>query len=322
MKKFAMLCLIALIGTSAYAPHTANAAWPERAVRLVVPFPAGSNTDAVARFLGELVTRDLGQPVIVENKAGAQGSLAATEVSRAAPDGYTLLVGTNSTQSANIHLFKQLAYDPARDFVGITQFTLNPLVLVVRPELPVANLDEFIAHARRNPGKLNYGTGNTGSLAAAQMLKEQAGIDALDVPYAGTPQAITDLLAGRLDFMITDVSVTRPHIEAGKLRALGVTTRQPVPSLPGVPTLAQAGLPAYEFVAWGGLFAPTGTPQPVIDRLNQIFVTALQSDAATAFFVRQGQQAVARSPAEFDAYVAQQTELWGKLLAATGRPKQ
>lgn len=317
-KWVALVCLS--LGCVAQAAATSD--YPARPIHLVVPFPAGSTTDAMARFLGERVGKSLGQSVIVENKAGAQGSIAASEVSRAQADGYTLLVGTNSTQSANVHLFKKLPYDPARDFLAITQFTMNPLILVVRPDLPAQNVEQLLIYAKEHPGKLNYGTGNTGSLAAAQMLKDMAGIQAMEVPYAGTPQAITDLLAGRLDFMITDISVTRPYIEAGKLRALAVTPRERVESLPDVPTLAESGLPDYEFVAWGGLFAPAGTPEPVIERLNQAFVQALQSEEAVAFFAKQGQQAAPRTPRAFADYVVAQTDLWGELLAAAGQKKQ
>ncbi|MEI2415862.1 tripartite tricarboxylate transporter substrate binding protein [Orrella sp. JC864] len=311
-----------LLGLAVPAAAWAADDYPSRPIRLVVPFPAGSTTDVMARFLGERVGRTLGQTFIVENKAGAQGSIAAADVSRAAPDGYTLLVGTNSTQSANVHLFKSLPYDPTRDFAAITQFTTNPLVLVIRPDLPPKDLPGFLDYVRQRPGELNYGTGNSGSLAAVQMLKEQAGIDALDVPYAGTPQAMNDLLAGRLDFMITDISVTRPHIEAGKLRPLGVTPPEPSPALPGVPPLAQAGLPGYDFVAWGGLFAPAGTDAAIIDKLNQAFVQALRSDEAAAFFDKQGLQPTPRTPQDFSRYVAEQTELWGRLLSAAGQAKQ
>ena len=257
--KFCVALTVFLSGTTT-AWSAEN--YPERPIRLVVPFPAGSTTDTMARFLSDQVRADLGQTLVVENKAGAQGSIAATEVSRAAPDGYTLLVGTNSTQSANVHLFKKLSYDPANDFISITQFSMNPLVLVVRPDLPATTLQEFLDYAKSQPGKLNYGVGNTGSLAAVQMLKSMTGVQAMDIQYAGTPQAITDLIAGRLDFMITDISVTRPYIETGKLRALGVTPKKTTSALPGVPTLAEAGLQGYEFVAWGR-FAPAGTSRPL-----------------------------------------------------------
>jgi tripartite-type tricarboxylate transporter receptor subunit TctC len=317
MKRFtlgaALLCLS--FGLSSAQADT----YPSRSVRLVVPFPAGSTTDTMARFLGERVGQALGQTFIVENKAGAQGSIAASEVSRAAPDGYTLLVGTNSTQAANVHLFKTLPYDPAKDFTAITQFTMNPLVMVVRDDLPAKDLKGFLDYAKQHQGKLNYGTGNSGSLVAAQMLKDLAGLQAMDVPYPGTPQAMNDLLAGRLDFMITDISVTKPHIQAGKVRALGVTPSVRTSALPDTPTLAEAGLPGYEFVAWGGLFAPAGTPQPIIEKLNNAFVDALRSPEAAAFFAKQGLEPTPRTPQDFSHYVAEQTVLWGKLLNAAGQ---
>ena len=317
--KLAVALTVALLGTTA-AWSADN--YPDRSIRLVVPFPAGSTTDTMARFLSDQVRAELGQTLVVENKAGAQGSIAAAEVSRAAPDGYTLLVGTNSTQSANVHLFKKLSYDPAKDFTAITQFSMNPLVLVVRPDLPVTNLQEFLDHAKSRPGQLNYGVGNTGSLAAVQMLKSITGIEAMDIQYAGTPQAITDLIAGRLDFMITDISVTKPYIDTGKLRALGVTPIKTTSALPGIPTLAEAGLKGYEFVAWGGLFAPAGTDPAIIDRINKAFVKALNSPQAAEFFSKQGLEPTPRTPADFTDYVTAQTEMWGKLLADAGQPKK
>ncbi|ARP91818.1 hypothetical protein CAL14_17260 [Bordetella genomosp. 9] len=319
LPKLAAALALVLAGVSS---AQAGDDFPSRPIRMVVPFPAGSATDVMARYMGERVGRLLGQTFIVENKGGAQGSIAAADVSRAKPDGYTLLVGTNTTQSANVHLFKTLPYDPSRDFAAITQFSTNPLVLVVRHDLPVTDVRSFLDYAKARPGQLNYGVGNSGSLVAAQMLKEQAGIDAVDVPYAGTPQAMNDMLAGRLDFMITDISVTRSHIEAGKLRALGVTPRQPSAVLPGVPPLAQAGLPGYEFVAWGGLFAPAGTDPAIIDKLNRAFVQVLSNQETAAYFGQYGLQPTPRTPADFSRYVADQTVLWGKLLAAAGQQKQ
>jgi len=314
LKRGVVVLCMSLVTAGAFADN-----YPARSVRMIVPFPAGSTTDAMARFLAERVARDLGQSFIVENKAGAQGSIAAADVSRAAPDGYTLLVGTNSTQAANVHLFKSLPYDPAKDFAAITQFTMNPLVMVVPESLPVNNLESFLNYAKKRPGTLNYGTGNSGSLVAAQMLKDIADIQAVDVPYPGTPQAMTDLLAGRLDFMITDVSVTKPHIQAGKVRALGVTPSTRISALPDTPTLAEAGLPGYEFVAWGGLFAPAGTAPSIVNRLNKAFITALQSPEGKAFFAAQGLEPTPRTPQEFSDYVAEQTVLWGKLLSAAGQ---
>ncbi|MFW7341295.1 tripartite tricarboxylate transporter substrate binding protein [Pollutimonas sp. H1-120] len=310
------------LSLSAIAPAWSADNYPSRSVRLIVPFPAGSTTDTMARFLSEQVGSELGQPLVVENKAGAQGSIAAAEVSRARPDGYTLLVGTNSTQSANVHLFKKLPYDPVKDFTAITQFTMNPLVLVVRPDLPVKDLGEFLEYAKAHPGTLNYGVGNTGSLAAVQMMKGMTGIEAMDIQYSGTPQAITDLIAGRLDFMITDISVTRPYIETGKLRALAVTPLKPTEALPDVPTFDTSGLKGYEFVAWGGLFAPAGTDPAIVAKINKAFTKALNSPEAAAFLGKQGLEPAPRTPEDFTGYVAAQTIMWGKLLADAGQPKK
>lgn len=294
---------------------SATSAYPERPVRLVVPFPPGSTTDAMARFLAEQATPLLGQSLVVANKAGAQGAIAASEVARAPADGYTLLVGTNSTQAANLYLSESLPYDPRKDFSAITQFAINPLVLVVRADLPVNSLTEFLEYTRERPDELNYGVGNTGSLVSAQLLNRMAGLKAVGVNYPGSPQAITDLLGGRLHYMVTDVSVVRPHVEAGKLKALGVTTVQRVPALPNVPTIAEAGLKDYEFSsAWGGLFAPRGTPAAILEKLNQVFVTALNSPEAKAFFDKQGQIAAPRTVSEFDDYVQQEHATWKTLI--------
>lgn len=317
MKRRRILALAACVmlplvqSTAAWA----SPAYPERPVRLVVPFPPGSTTDAMARFLADQAAPLLGQSLVVANKAGAQGAIAASEVARASADGYTLLVGTNSTQAANLYLSDSLPYDPRKDFSAITQFAINPLVLVVRADLPVKDLPEFLDYARQRPDELNYGVGNTGSLVSAQLLNRMAGIKAVGVNYPGSPQAITDLLDGRLHYMVTDVSVVRPHVEAGKLKALGVTTVQRVPAMPDVPTIAEAGVKGYEFSsAWGGLFAPAGTSPDILEKLNKAFVTALNSAEAKAFFDKQGQIAAPRTVAEFDRYVGQEHATWKTLI--------
>jgi len=269
----------------------------------------------MARFLADQVSPTLGQSLVVANKAGAQGAIAASEVARADADGYTLLVGTNSTQAANLYLSDSLPYDPRENFAAITQFTINPLVLVVRADLPVDDLPAFLEYARERPNELNYGVGNTGSLVSAQLLNRMAGLEAVGINYPGSPQAITDLLGGRLHYMVTDVSVVRPHVEAGKLKALGVTTVQRVPALPDVPTIAEAGLKGYEFSsAWGGLFAPAGTPPDILEKLNAAFVTALKSPEAKAFFDKQGQIAAPRTVADFDRYVKEEHATWKTLI--------
>ncbi len=275
-----------LLATAAmFAPsvHAADG-YPNRLIKLLVPFPAGSATDVEARFLAEKVGTVLNQKIIVENKPGANGNLGASEAARAAPDGYTLYLATNSTHSANVHLYNKLPFDPVADFVPVARLTRNPLVMVVAKEFPAKNLAEFIAYGKANPGKLSYGTGNTGSMAAAQLVKSMAGIDAVRVSYPGTPQAITDLLGGRIEFIITDIAVTREFIQQGALRALGVTTPVRVASLPNVPTMAEAGLPGYDFAAWSGLFVPKGTPDDVVQTLNKALTQVVTSPEAQIFF--------------------------------------
>jgi tripartite-type tricarboxylate transporter receptor subunit TctC len=315
--------ILSSLAAAATLPRPGWAAdYPARAIRVVVPFPAGSTTDAMARFLGDKVSKELGQTVVVDNRPGAQGGIAASEVARAKPDGYTLFAGTNSTQAANVHLFEKLSYDPQADFAGITRFAINPLVLVVRADFPATNLEQFLQLARSRSGGLNFGVGNTGSLVTVAKLMTMTNFSAVAINYAGSPQAVNDLLGGRLDFMITDVSVTRAHLEAGKLRALGVTTGHRLAVLPSVPTLAEAGVKGYEFSAWGGLFAPAKTPRPIVEQLSKAFAAAITSADGRAFFEKQGQVGAPMAPDAFDRYVVQETEIWGRLLAQANVKKQ
>src|ERR1700754_1820018 len=305
-----------LLATAVVLAPSARAAdaYPSCLIKLLVPFPAGSATDVEARFLAEKVGNVLGQKVIVENKAGANGNLGASEAARAAPDGYTLYLATNSTHSANVHLYNKLPFDPAADFVPAARLTRNPLVMVGAKDFPAKNLAEFISYGKANPGKLSYGTGNTGSMAAAQLVKSMAGVDAVRVSYPGTPQAITDLLGGRIEFVITDIAVTREFIQQGALRALGVTTPVRIASLPSVPTMAEAGLPDYDFAAWSGLFVPKGTPDDIVQTLNNALAQVVTTPEAQKFFVDIGLEPNISTSAGLAEYVTQQTELWGRII--------
>lgn len=296
--------------------------YPSRIIKLICPFPPGSATDTQARFMAEQVGKTIGQKLIVENKAGANGNLAASEVARQEPDGYTLLLATNSSHAANIHLYKKLPFDPIRDFMPIARLTRNPLVLVVAEASPAKSVKDLIALAKASPGKLSFGTGNTGSLAAAQLLKSLAGIDIMRVPYQGTPQAITDLLGGRIDLVVTDVAVVREFVLAGKLRALGVTTGTRLERMPNVPTIAESGVPTYEFAAWSGLYGPAGLPAPVVAKLHGAFVAAMAGPEADRFFETVGLEPNPGTPQELATHMAQQTELWGRIIAETGLEKQ
>lgn len=274
----------------------AQEGFPQRPIRLILPFPAGSSVDIIARYLGPKVGSELGQPVIVENKAGAQGTIAAREVARAKPDGYVLLMGTNSTHAANVYMVKSLGYDPLKDFTPISQVTINPLMLVVRPELPVNNFQDFLKHAKAHPGKLTYGTANSGGLVAAQLMKSLSGIDALAVNYPGTAQAVTDLLGGRIDFIFTDPTVVKAFVDSGKLRVLGLTSKQRLGSSPDVKPL----------------------PPEIVRRVNAAFLKALTEPETVKFFSEIGLITAGSTPDVLRLFVQQQIEVWGKLTREAG----
>ena len=305
-----------------FAAPVLAADYPTRRILAVVPFPAGSGTDPVARFVGDRISKALGQPVVVDNKPGANGAIAAAEVSRAAPDGYTILFGTNSTHATYPHLVEKMTYDPVRGFEPITRVTLNAQVLVVRPEIPAATVAELIAYARARPGLLNYGVGNTGGIVANQQFKAMTGIDATQVSYRGAAQAVTDLLGGRLHYMFTDPSLVQEHVAKATLRALAVTGRDRMSAFPDLPTLTEAGLPGYDVVSWIAVFAPAGTPGQVIDTLNGAIRAALRGPEADAFFRNLAMEPSTTSPAELGTFVASEIDRWGDLIKAAGIPKQ
>jgi tripartite-type tricarboxylate transporter receptor subunit TctC len=319
-RRVAMAGMLA-VTTAVFTPAQAQDAYPSKMIRLLVPFPAGSATDVEARFFAEKVGAVLGQKILVDNKPGANANIGAAEVARAPGDGYTLYLATNSTHSANVHLYNKMPFDPVADFTPIARLTRNPLVMVVAKDFPAKDLKEFIAYAKANPGKLSYGSGNTGSMAAAQLVRSMASIDAVRISYPGTPQAITDLLGGRIEFIITDVAVTREFINNGSLRALGVTTPQKVASLPNVAPMAEVGLPGYDFAAWSGLFGPKNVPADVVEKLNKAFLQVMATDEAKKFFADIGLESDVSSPQGLAEHVAKQTELWGKIIKESGLEK-
>jgi len=298
--------------------HAQQAPYPNRPIKIIITFAPGSGSDAIARFVGQGIAKTLGQPVVVESKVGGQGSIGAEYVRRAPPDGYTLVLGGNSTHAANLFLVKNLSYDPVRDFVSVSQVTLNPLVLVVRSEVPVNTVKEFLDYVKQRPGQINYGVGNSGGRAAVQLLQSLTGIQAQDVPYAGTSQAALDMVGGRLDFMITDPSVVAPFVTQGKLRALAVSTSVRLPSMPGVPTMIEAGVPGYDYASWVGLYLPAKTPQAVVDKLNAAIVQTLKSPEAKEFFTNLGIIPFPSGSEEFARFTQEQIELWGRLVKQAG----
>jgi tripartite-type tricarboxylate transporter receptor subunit TctC len=250
-----------LITTASLVPCAkalAQGSYPQHPIKIVAPFTAGAGADTLLRKVSEAAGRLIGQPMVVDNKPGAQAAIASRIVARAPNDGYTLMMGGNSSHAANVHTLKNPGYDPLKDFSPITQLSLNPLLLVVNAERPVRTVQEFIKYATERPGKLTYATGNSGMLVAAQRLKTQAGIDALAVNYPGAAPATTDLLAGRIDFIMNDPVVAAPFIKSGQLRVLGVTSKQRLSMLPDVAPLAEQGLPDYDYASWSAMFAPVG----------------------------------------------------------------
>ena len=294
-----------------------NAQWPARTLRIVVPFGAGSGNDIVARLVGDHLARALRQPVVVDNRVGANGAIGAEAVARSAPDGYTLFVTTNTTQAANPALMKKLGYDPIRDFAPIGRIANTPAMLVVHPSLPVRSLQELIALAKSRPGKLTYASGSAGTLVPAAMLTSMAGIDMLHVPYKTIPQGLNDVVAGQVDMMFTDMATGTPQVKGGKVRALGVSSLQPVAALPEVPPIA-ATLKGFELVAWYAMYAPAGTPEPVIARLNREIRAAVDSPALRERFAALGLQPVTSSPQELADFGRGELARWGQLIRTAG----
>jgi len=304
---------------TAILPGTAMAqAYPAKPITFVVPFAAGSATDQLARALGQSITEQTKQAVIVDNKAGASGMLAAQSAARGAPDGYTVLITTNTTHAANEHLYKKLPYDAVKDFAPVTGLGKGGQVLVVNSNSPYKSVAELLDAARKSPGKLSFGSGSSSSRVAGEMLKQLSGVEILHVPYKSNPLAITDLLGGQIDLMITDTSTGMPQVKSGKLRALGYSTQKRSVQLPDVPTIAEAGVKGYDMGYWFAAYVPAGTPPAVVTRLNELLVHGVKSAAAKAFFDTAGSEAWTTTPDELAKFQAAETQKWGKVIKAAG----
>ncbi|CAN7341836.1 tripartite tricarboxylate transporter substrate binding protein [Acidovorax sp. LjRoot118] len=293
-------------------------AYPAKAITFVVPFAAGSATDQLARAIGQSITNDTKQPVVIDNKAGASGMIAAQAVAKAPADGYTLLITTNTTHAANEHLYKKLSYDPVKDFAPISGLGKGGQVMVVNAASPYKNVGDVVAAAKKAPGKLSFGSGSSSSRMAGEMLKQLAGVDILHVPYKSNPLAITDLLGGQIDLMITDTSTGVPQVKAGKLRALGYSTQKRSSQLPDVPTIDEAGVKGYDMGYWFAAYAPAGTPPAVVTRLNELMGAATKSAAAKSFYDLAGSEAWTTTPDELARFQASETVKWGKVIKAAG----
>lgn len=308
----------AALGLLLAAPLSAAAQFPGKPVRLVVPFPAGSSTDIITRILASSVSQSLGQPLIVDNKAGADGAIAASEVAKAPADGYTLLMATNSPMSAVPAMKKSPPYDPVADFTPITDVGRYTFFILLHPSVPARTLGDLIEYARANPGKLNYATGNTTGIVSTAFFASQAKIHMVHVPYKGEPQAITDLVAGRVQFMICSSGTSIAHIREGKLRALVTTLPKRSTLLPEVPTIAEAGMPQFSITSWAGLFGPARMPREVVARLNREFGTAMARADVQAAMERQAFALSPSSPEQLATFVKEQMENYRRTLRAAG----
>ncbi|WP_051236024.1 Bug family tripartite tricarboxylate transporter substrate binding protein [Ottowia thiooxydans] len=304
----------ALIAMPAFAQ---DASWPSRPLRIIVPFGPGSGNDIVARLIGDHITRALGQPVVIDNRAGANGTIGAVAAARSAPDGYTLFVTTNTTQAAAPGLMKKLSYDPIKDFAPIGRIANTPAMLVVNPAVQAKTLPELIALAKARPGKLSYASGSAGTLVPGAMLTSMAGIDMLHVPYKSIPLGLNDVVAGQVDMMFTDMATGTPQVKGGKLRALGVSSATPSPVLPEVPPIAQT-LKGFELLAWYAMYAPAGTPGSVIERLNREISIAVSSPAMQERLGVLGLQPMTSTPQELADFSRSELTKWTRLMQQAG----
>jgi tripartite-type tricarboxylate transporter receptor subunit TctC len=318
IKPTLLLALAALLPATIPA-DPAQASYPDRIVKIVVPFAPGGGTDVIARTLAQEMAKDLGASIIIENKPGAGTIIGTQAVAGSAPDGYTLLMGTFAN-AVNPSLNPKLPYDPHKDFAPVALVARSFNIVVVNPNSPIQSIADLIAAAKADPQKLSYGTFGTGTSAhlAGELFKNKAGVNLTTVPYKGAAPAITDLVGGQIQVMFTTVASAASLIAGGQLRALAVTSAERSPAFPQLPTVAEAGVPGYAAESWYGLFAPAGTPADIIDRLNKSAATAVQSEAFKRLGVNEGLVMVARPPEAFDQYVRGEEERWRKLIQDAG----
>ena len=311
-------CILALLLAS---PAAALAAYPEQPIRLIVPHPAGGSSDILARTMAAAMSKDLGQSIVVENKGGGNGAIAAQTVATAKPDGYTLLLATASTHGINPTLYKKLSYDAVKDFSPVTLFATVPNVLVVgNKHKSMTGLKDLIKFMKDNPGKANMGSAGSGTPGhlAGVMLQDAEHLDLVHVPFKGGAPAISALMGGQIDFLFTTIPGAIGQLKAGSIKGLAVSSAERSDALPDLPTVAEAGVPGFEAVSWHGLVAPANTPPEVIDTLYQSASKALQSEEVKNKLAPEGARAAKMTPDEFGAFIKAQIETWGKAVKSSG----
>jgi len=315
-------CLVALgitlVGVAAHSAAAYAQGYPSKPITVIVPFGPGSATDTICRIVTQQLANNINASIIVENKVGANGAIAGAYVARSTPDGYTLLMATNSPLSAAPSLNKTMTYDPVKDFVGLSRVGSYTFTLAINKDVPAKTLGELIAYAKANPGKLSHASGNSSGLVAGETFKTAAGLDILHVPYRSAPPAMNDLLAGRVSMMFTDLTIGLPHVRSGALRALATTRLQRSTLLPDLPTLDEAGVKGFDMDSWAGLFAPAGTPPDVVAKLNAELRKVIDNPEIKAKIAVLGFEAFSSSTEELNQHVKVQLVKWTKMIKDAG----
>ena len=294
--------------------------YPAKPIRIIVPFPAGGTADIMARVVGQKMTETWGQQVVIDNRSGAGGNIAAELAAKSAPDGYTLFLCVVGTHAIHQSLYSKLPFDPIKDFSAVAYIAGVPNVVVVHPSIPVKSVKELIAFIKARPGQINFGSSGTGTSVhmSGEMLKVMAGLDMTHIAYKGNPQAVTDLMAGQIELMITNMPSVIPYIQSGRLRALAVTGSARSPALPDLPTMQEAGLPGYESSAWFGLVSPAAVPRDIVSKLNAEVVRIVGLADVKRNLASQGADPLVMTPDEFGAFMKAETAKWAKIVKASG----
>ncbi len=292
--------------------------YPNKPITIVVPFGPGSGSDQAARLYAKALGEEVKVPIVVENKGGANGFIAAQYVAKAAPDGYTVLLTSNTTHAANEHLFKKLPYDPVKDFAPISLLSTGQMLLLVPSDSPYKTVTELLTAAKNAPGKLDFGSGSSSSQVAGFLLQQMAHVDMVNVPYKSNPQAVTDLIGGRFSFMFADAPTALPQVQGGKLRALAASSGKRVAALPDVPTVAESGVKGYDMSYWLAMYAPGGTPAAVVSRLNQMFAKASDTEEIKANLARTSGVKALSTPEGLAQFQAAESKKWGAVIRAAG----
>jgi tripartite-type tricarboxylate transporter receptor subunit TctC len=305
---------------SAAGSFAQSGAFPERPVRFVVGFPPGGPSDILARALGQELGNSWNQQVVIENRPGAGGNIAAELVAKSAGDGYTWLLGNNSILATNQSLYRKLAYDPAKDFAPVALVAIQPNILVVNPSVPASSVRELIALAKAKPGALNYASSGSGAAAhlAGELFKAMTGVQMVHVPYKGAQPALTDLMGGRVQLMFATSASVIPYVKAGRLRALAVTTAQRSAAVPELPTVAEAGVPGFEAITWHGVVVPAATPAALVQRINRDIVQTLQAPDLRTRLESLGAEISTGTPRDFADYIAREIPKWAKVVKDSG----